>query len=219
MQLGRLNLAEEIANVVREMIVDGRLPPGERINEMQLAARLGISRTPLREALSRLLTEGALSSVARRGFFVRPLSAQEVQSIYPIRALLDPAALRLAGIPAPERLARLRESNRRLSVARQAAEAIRLDDLFHLELLESCPNPVLIELIGQFMWRTRRYELGVMGKSANMSGAVAAHERILDALEAGELDLACLELEGNMMRGKQPVLDWLAARIPEEQCQ
>jgi DNA-binding GntR family transcriptional regulator len=216
MQSGRLNLAEEIANVVREMIVDGRLPAGQRINEMHLAGQLGISRTPLREALSRLLAEGALSSVARRGFFVRPLSAEEVRSIYPIRALLDPAALRLTGSPAPERLARLREANRRLSVARQAAEAIRLDDLFHLELLEGCPNPVLIELIRQFMWRTRRYELGVMGKSASMSGAVAAHDRILDALEAGDLDLACLELEGNMMRGKQPVLDWLAARVPEE---
>jgi DNA-binding GntR family transcriptional regulator len=217
MQSERLNLAEEIANVLREMIVEGRLPAGRRINEMHLSAQLGISRTPLREALSRLLTEGALSSVARRGFFVRPLSAEEVRSIYPIRALLDPAALRLTGSPAPERLARLRETNRRLSVARQAAEAIRLDDLFHLELLEGCPNSVLIELIRQFMWRTRRYELGVMGKDASMSGAVASHERILDALEAGDLDLACLELEGNMMRGKQPVLDWLAARGSEEQ--
>ena len=217
MQLSRLNLAEQAANLVREMIVDGRLPAGERINEVHLAARLKISRTPLREALSRLVSEGALRSVARHGFFVRPLSAEEVQSIYPVRALLDPAALRLTGLPTPERIGRLREINRRLARARSAAEAIRLDDEFHLGLLAGCPNPVLIELIEQFIWRTRRYELGLMASGVNMAGAVAAHGRMLDALEAGDLDLACVELEGNMMRGKQPILDWLAAREREEQ--
>lgn len=217
MQFERLNLAEALANTVRDMIVDGRLPAGERINEVHLAGRLKVSRTPLREALSRLVSEGALRSVARHGFFVRPLSAAEVHSIYPIRALLDPTALRLTGIPEPERIARLREINGLLAKAREASEAVRLDDEFHLGLLFGCPNPVLIELIEQFMWRTRRYELGLMARGVNMAGAVAAHGRILNALEAGDLDLACVELEGNMMRGKKPILDWLAAREPQRE--
>ena len=209
---GRTNLAEEVANLVRDMILDGRLPAGERINEVRLAAQLGVSRTPLREALSRLVTEGALRDIPRRGVFVRPLTADEVRDIYPVRGILDPAALRLAGIPSQAAIARLRKINRSLAAATDPAEAVRLDDELHLELVAGCPNPVLIELIRQFMWRTRRYELGLMGREAATASAVAAHERIFAALEAGDLDRACEELEGNMVRGQQPVLEWLAQR-------
>ena len=212
----RANLAEDVANLVRDMILDGRLPPGERINEVRLARELGVSRTPLREALSRLVTEGALQDVPRYGFFVRPLTAEEVRDIYPIRGILDPAALRLAGIPSPETIARLREINRRLAECTDPAGAVRLDDELHLELVSNCPNPVLIDLIQQFMWRTRRYELGLVRHRGAMQGAVATHKRIIAALAAGDLDRACRELEGNLMRGQQPVLEWLAARDRKE---
>ena len=93
------------------MIVDGQLPAGARINEVHLSRRLGISRTPLREALAGLEQEGALDSLPRIGWFVRPLTLDEFSQIYPIRALLDPEALRLAGLPSAERLARLRALN------------------------------------------------------------------------------------------------------------
>ena len=209
---GRANLAGEVANLVRDMILDGRLPAGERINEVHLAAQIGISRSPLREALSRLINEGALQDVPRRGVFVAPLSEDEVRAIYPIRAILDPAALRLAGLPSARRIAQLRRLNRKLAASTRPTEAVRLDDELHLELVADCPNPVLISLIRQFMWRTRRYELGLMRKRVNMAGALAAHERIFAALERGDLELACKELEGNMSRGEQPVLEWLSKR-------
>src|SRR5438552_13883463 len=96
--LDRPNLGEALVVTLRERIVDGRLPAGERLNEVHLAASLGVSRTPLREALGRLTAEGALTSSPRLGFFVRPLTAEEFRQIYPIRAILDPEALRLAGI-------------------------------------------------------------------------------------------------------------------------
>jgi DNA-binding GntR family transcriptional regulator len=212
----RSNLAEDVANLVRDMILDGGLPAGERINEVRLAAQIGVSRTPLREALSRLVTEGALRDVPRHGFFVRPLTAEEVRDIYPIRGILDPAALRLGGVPSRETLARLRKINLRLAACTDPAEAVRLDDEIHLELIANCPNPVLIELIQQFMWRTRRYELGLMRHRGGMPGAVATHKRIIAALAAGDLDRACRELEGNLMRGQAPVLEWLAARDRED---
>jgi DNA-binding GntR family transcriptional regulator len=208
----RANLAEEVGNLVRDMILDGRLPAGERINEVRLAAEIGVSRTPLREALSRLVTEGALIDVPRRGMFVRPLTAEEVRAIYPIRAILDPAALRLAGVPSAKKLAALSKINRELGACTDPKECVRLDDHFHLELIAGCPNPVLIELIRQFMWRTRRYELGLQQWKTGMPGGASSSDRILAALKRGDLDEACRELEGSMMRGQIPVLEWLAAR-------
>ena len=208
----RENLSAELAVVLRDMIIDGRLPAGDRINEVHLAQQLGVSRTPLREALSRLVNEGALRDVPRRGFFVRALTEEEVRDIYPIRGILDPAALRLAGIPSADVISHLREINRNLAQCTDPAEAVRLDDQFHLELIAGCPNPALIELIQHFIRRTRRYELGLMRNRTGMAGAVAAHDRILAALEAGDLALAVRELEGNLTRGQQPILEWLTAR-------
>jgi len=141
-----------------------------------------------------------LQDVPRHGFFVRPLSAKEVGDIYPIRGILDPAALRLAGIPSPEAIARLREINRRLAQCTEPAGAVRLDDELHLELVSNCPNPVLIDLIQQFMWRTRRYELGLMRHRGGMPGAVATHKRIIAALAPGEQIVYC-SAEPNLAAG------------------
>ena len=211
----RPNLSEELAASVRDMIIDGGLPAGERVNEVHLAARLGVSRTPLREALSRLVSEGAVTIVPRLGFFVCPLTAEEVENIYPMRAILDPAALRLAGIPPRAKMQRLRALTRRFAAVTNPVEVVRLDDLWHLALVEDCPIPVLLGLIQQFMWRTRRYELGLMRARVEVASATACLDRIVDALEAGDLDEACRELEGNMARGKIPILAWLAARDKE----
>ncbi|HTD53359.1 MAG TPA: GntR family transcriptional regulator, partial [Thermoanaerobaculia bacterium] len=164
----RPNISESVATTLRQMIVNGRLEPGGRINEVHLAARLKISRTPLREALTRLVAEGALTIVPRFGFYVCPLTIEEFEQIYPIRALLDPAALRAAGLPSDKKLARLVALNRRLGETRDPEAAIALDDAWHLELLADCPNAVLMGLIEQFIWRTRRYELALMREKRNL---------------------------------------------------
>ncbi len=210
--ISRPNLSETAAGAVREMIVDGRLPPGERINEVHLAAALGVSRTPLREALMRLVAEGALTSVPRSGFHVIALSVEELEQIYPIRGMLDPEALRLSGLPTPARLKRLEALNRELLQARGPEAIIAADDAWHLELIADCPNPVLVGLIRQFIRRTRRYELALMKEGRNVRRTVGDHERVLDALRAGDLDAACRALRENMESGKAPIVAWLRKR-------
>lgn len=211
-QAARRNLSHDLADHVRDLILDETLPAGRRVNEVHLAAKLGVSRTPLREALMRLVSEGAITTVPRIGFFVCALSEDEARQIYPIRSILDPAALKLAGIPDRPALVRLKAMNRAFGKARNAKEAIQRDDEWHLRLLEGCPNTILLELIQQFMWRTRRYELGLMAGRANVKSAAATNIRIIAALEDGNLPLACKELEGSMARAIVPVLEWLRRR-------
>jgi DNA-binding GntR family transcriptional regulator len=210
--LPRDNLSDEAALAVRNMIVDGRLTAGARINEVHLAGQLGISRTPLREALSGLEQEGAVTSVARLGWFVRPLTLDEFRQIYPMRALLDPEALRLAGLPAPDRLARLRTLNDRIGHARDADAIIALDDDWHRLLIAGCPNRVLLELIDQFIRRTRRYEIALMREGRNVAAATANHDDIMAALEAGDLTAGCAALRKNLQTGFDPIAAWLAER-------
>jgi len=208
----RPNLSEELASELRGWIVDGRLPAGERLNEVHLAASLGVSRTPLREALGRLTAEGALTSSPRLGFFVRPLTAEEFRQIYPIRAILDPEALRLAGIPSRERIASLEKSNAGLRRTRDTDAVISLDDAWHLELLAGCPNRVLVGLIEQFMRRTRRYEIAYMRERRHVGAATDEHGKILSALRAKNLERACEALRRNMQSGVEPILAWLDER-------
>ena len=213
----RDNLSDILTAELRHMIVDARLAPGERINEVQLAARLGVSRTPLREALARLAQEGALDNVPRIGWFVRPLSLEEFEQIYPIRSYLDPEALRLAGLPTRERVAELDALNDRIASERDADTVIALDDEWHLMLIERCPNTVLLGLIGQFIRRTRRYELALMRERRNVAAAAADHRDILAALQRRDLNAACAALRRNLETGSEPIAAWLRARESREE--
>jgi DNA-binding GntR family transcriptional regulator len=168
----------------------------------------------LREALNRLGQEGALISTPRIGYSVRPLMLEEFEQVYDLRPLLDPEALRLAGLPPPDRLARLRVLQHRLENARNAAEAIEVDDDWHFTLIEACPNKVLLEMIVQLARRTRRYEIALMRERRNVLKAGLGHRAIMAAIKRGDLSGACNALKRNLEAGKAPIAAWLRERVP-----
>ncbi len=204
------NLSDTITLSLREMIVRGRLHAGERINEVHLGNDLGVSRTPLREALMRLVAEGAVISRPRFGFYVSPLSLDEFKQIYAIRSLLDPEALRLAGLPTEQQFAHLVALNGRLTETVDPATVIARDNAWHLELVSHCPNRILLGLIEQFIDRGRRYELALMRERRNVARTIRDHEEILTALREGDLERACDALRANMESGREPIIAWLS---------
>lgn len=212
----RDNLSTEIAREIRKSIVRGDIVPDERINEVDLAKRLEVSRTPLREALSHLVAEGFVENRPRRGFFVRAPDAGEVRDLYAIRAILDPAALERAGVPEPPRLESLAALNARIREAVEDPErAIDLDDAWHLELLSGTANGVLMDLIRHFMRRTRTLERAYLSDRRNVEAMAEAHDRILRALGERNLEAAVQLLRENLEDGMIPVLEWLEARPAE----
>jgi DNA-binding GntR family transcriptional regulator len=97
--------------IIREAIIDGRLPPGRRLKEEELARELGMSRTPVREALLTLESEGLVESIPRRGATVRSYAIGDLDDVYQLRALLEGyAARRAAARISPDDVARLEES-------------------------------------------------------------------------------------------------------------
>jgi DNA-binding GntR family transcriptional regulator len=212
--LRRGNISDAAADAVREMILDGRLSPGERLNEVRLAEGLGVSRTPLREGLRLLAAEGAIDHEPRLGYFVRPLTLLEFAQIYDMRPLLDPEALRMAGVPDQAKIAKLEKLNARLAKA-SGASAVDLDDQWHMDLLAHCPNRVLVETIMSFARRTRRYEIALMRERRNVAQSTEDHSRVLAALRAGDIDRACAALKQNMKSGKAPIIEWLKQRTLE----
>lgn len=140
-----LTTASKLYEQLKEMAVTYHFRPGERINEVELAAELKVSRTPLREALNRLSTEGFLTTTANKGFFARQLDANELFDLYELRAYLEQAAVRLACKRASdEEIAQLRDfvmhdENSEIL----AGEMLKLDEEFHFRLVELSQNEEL----------------------------------------------------------------------------
>lgn len=212
----RQNLSGELADALRKQILAGKLAAGQRVNEVQLAAALGVSRTPLREALTALVGEDFVQVEPRRGFFITPLDLDEFRNLYAIRAILDPEALRLSGLPSPEQIVRLETINRDLAHEKRSSRRIDLDDAWHLALLSHCPNPILVDLVRQFMRRTRRYEHAFMDDDDLTGITVRQHGEILAAIRAHRLKEAVGALRRNLETGTGPILERLRRLEPAE---
>jgi len=191
----RANLRTDVAESLRHEIVEGRLAPGTRINESQLSLELGVSRTPLREALLGLESEGLIASEPTRGFFVTPLSAREVREIYPIGRELGILALRtIRHLPAAT-LDRLEAINERFAAARTRAErAQQLDDEFHTTLIAACPNRRLLAMLAAVQRSMARYERAYMGDAHDVARSARQHTELIAALRGGDLEAAIATL-------------------------
>ena len=197
---------------IREAVLNGKLPDGERVNEVHLARTLGVSRTPLREALNRLVAERLLTLRPRHGYYVPPLSIEDCEAEYGIRPILDVAALEQAGAPPPGAVDALEKINQRIQSAKAPEQAILLDNEFHLRLIAHTPNPVLIELIELMMIRTQRYEYAYFRETGSLVTASDQHAEIIEALRDSDLERACGALRENLTSGLGPLRGWLATR-------
>jgi DNA-binding GntR family transcriptional regulator len=205
----RAPIRSQVRRVLLEGMLRGDPAPGSSINESTLSQELGVSRTPLREALLNLVGEGFLRAAPGKGFFVLPLSAKEVEDIYPVIAALEVLALRASPIHAAD-LKRLAAINKELEAMRDDGEAALLaDERWHEALLAGCPNRRLLETIRGLKYHAQRYEAAYMRHSGRIIQSVAQHRAILRALREGDVDEAARRLEANWKISQDFLLPWL----------
>ena len=150
--------ATKLYEQLKEMAVSYHFRPGERINEVELAAQLNVSRTPIREALNRLATVGFLTSTANKGFFARMLEANTLFDLYELRAFLEQAAVRLACQRASdEEIAALRDFLLEQDESEEisAGEMLKLDEEFHLRLVDLSQNEEILKTVRSISERIR----------------------------------------------------------------
>ena len=187
-------------------IDQGLLPAGSKLRDTAIAADLGVSRTPVREALSRLAREGVLTAEPGRGFRLRPLEAGELRDIGAILSVLEPFALDRSADAAAEQLARLDGVVRRLEQTRgDIAACVALDDEFHRVLLDGCSNRRLLALLDTLRRRLRRYLHHYLQRGGRVSLSTLQHTRIADALRRGDRAAARQLLERKWRRGMEEI--------------
>jgi DNA-binding GntR family transcriptional regulator len=198
----RTPLADQVYLQVLQRIQRGSVPAGSKLRDASIAAELGVSRTPVREALLRLSLEGLLSADAGRGFRLPPLDSAELREIGSILASLEPLALDQSPEPAPQQADRLADIVRRLEQTRgDIAGCIELDDEFHRVLLEGCPNRRLLALVGTLRGGLRRYLHHYLARGGRVSLSSLQHSRIAEALRKGDRPAARQLLERKWRRG------------------
>ena len=209
--IARAPLADEVYRKVLQRIQHGDFAPGSRVRDTDLAAQLGVSRTPVREALLRLSRDGALENAMGRGFRVRPLDPVEFRETGAILGALESLALRLSPEPTPDRIARLQAVDRTLEQTRgDAARCLDLEDEWHAVLLEACANRRLLDLITSLRQVTRRYLAAYMRGAGRLSLSTLPHARILQAFRDGGRDSAATAFDQQWHRALVELESWLA---------
>jgi len=215
MTITRVPLRDQVHRALVARILSHDLTPGRRLSDSVLAAELGVSRTPVREALVRLEGEGFLGCDVGRGFFVKPLSAREVEEVYPIVWTLEALGLRAAFPYAPSDLAELRRLNDRLALAAGDPTAhVALDVAWHRALVAGSGNELLLSTLDAFKGTLHRYEHAWLQGLKGEPTSAADHADILERLAAGDADGAAALLEAHWKRGIGDLLPWLRARSP-----
>jgi len=180
-------MRDEVYGTLKHWIVGGVLEPGEKVRDLELAQRLGVSRMPVREALHRLAEEGFVQMAANRWTRVTPVDPTDAGRLYPIIWSLEHLAMLSAGPQLRERdLANMRRWNGRLRDALETSapvEASRADAHFHQVFIEAAGNPELSKILAGAKAKLRRLEVAYFGGSVTASRSVDEHQAIIDAVE------------------------------------
>ena len=209
----RVPIRSEVRRILLEGMLRGDPAPGSTINESELSGLLGVSRTPLREALLNLAGEGFLRAAPGKGFFVLPLSAKEVEDLYPIIASLERLALRTSPPPSKAEIRRLTEINQELASEGGNWElALQADERWHEALVSRCGNERLLATIRTLKYHAQRYESAYMRHSGTVIRSVDQHRAILRSLREGEVESAGRLLDANWKISQDFLLPWLRER-------
>lgn len=183
----RRTLGQSIVDRLRQMIVEGAIKPGEKLHERQLCETFGVSRTPLREAISLLATEGLVAMTPHRGASVTQVTLGELEEVFPVmqalEALTGERAARLATDEEIEEIARIHAAMMADYARRDRAGYFRLNEDIHDRILAAARNPTLEATTQMLASRIRRARFQANLTEARWAEAVAEHEIILDALQ------------------------------------
>ena len=203
-------LREVVCETLREAIRDGILEPGERLMEIQIAEELGVSRTPVREAIRKLELEGYVVMLPRRGTYVANLSIKDINEVYEIRASIDALAAGLAA----ERITddELEQMERMLVATVEAFEkgnmdrVVEYDTKFHDVPYCASRNDRLVGIINNLREQLTRFRSISMAYPGRMKKTMEEHGRMVEAIAQRDVELAQQLARQHMENSEQALL-------------
>ncbi len=187
-------LRELVLEAIRAAIINGTLQPRERLMEIQMAEELGVSRTPIREALRKLELEGFIVMVPRKGAYVADLSFKDIADVFEIRIALEGLA---AGLAAERITDDELEEMERLIVGKQEAitsgdidKLVEVDTKFHEMLYKTSRNERLAAIISNLREQIQRFRLTSLSFPGRNKESLQEHKQLIEAIQARDNQLA-----------------------------
>jgi len=204
-EINRISVADQVASILRRRILDGELPPGTALQELPMAASLGVSRNTVREATRILSLEGLLKRSAHRGVAVAQLSLEDVAEIYQLRHILEIPAVLAAKIEDSDVLAEMRTALEGYEEAVEGMDwvrAVRFDLHFHTLLIRFHRNRRLESFYQKLLGELRMGMVLVDLRHDDPGGLVPVHRRIYQLLTHGEIN-ECATLLAQHLRDSE----------------
>lgn len=184
-------LREAVFEAVRDAIISGVLSPGERLMEVQLAEEMGVSRTPVREAIRKLETEGFIAMMPHKGAYVAGISAKDILDVFEVRAALEALAARLAAARiTEEELDKLRGAITKTDNMQNIEAVVASDTGFHNIIYQASRNEKLMQFIAHLKEQMKRFRTTSLAMPGRTEIASQEHEQIMKALADRNADLA-----------------------------
>ena len=189
-----LPLRDVVFNTLRQAILRGELEPGERLMEIQLAQKLGVSRTPIREAIRKLELEGLVIMIPRKGAEVAHITEKDMKDVLEVRSVLEEFAISLACKNAtPEMIANLKASNKLFEaavVSKDVVEIVDADVHCHDIIYGMTDNPRLIQIINNLREQMYRYRLEYVKDGRTHSVLISEHNDIINKIAENDEESA-----------------------------
>ncbi|MFZ5642753.1 MAG: GntR family transcriptional regulator [Bacillota bacterium] len=187
-------LREMVFESLREAIIQGRLKPGERLMEMQLADEMGVSRTPVREAIRKLELEGFVVMIPRKGAYVSGISVKDIVDVFEVRAALEALAAGLAAERiTDEELEDLERSLFQISELSDKADIdaiVETDTNFHELIYRACRNERLVSIITHLKEQIQRFRTTSLSQPGRSKDALGEHRAIVEAISDRNVEMA-----------------------------
>ena len=195
-----------IESELRRMIVTGSIEAGAWLREETLAQTFGASRTPVREACSRLANEGLLERMPRRGFRSLPLDPVELQEVYPVLVSLEMLAIRTRREPIDELVDSMTTLNSdAAAMPNDAGVFYEIDSRWHFRLVGASQNSVLMEMHRRLCARLSRFIHVYWGDPPDVSRSMNEHQLIISAVARDDKELACALIRSHRQQGYERI--------------
>ncbi|MCR5734137.1 MAG: GntR family transcriptional regulator [Lachnospiraceae bacterium] len=209
-----LPLRDVVFNTLRQSILTGELSPGERLMEIHLANKLGVSRTPIREAIRMLELEGLVTMIPRKGAEVSRISADDMRDVLEVRRSLDSLAVILAcdRMTALEK-EKLKEAESDFEEAiktKNATVIAKADVKFHDIILEASRNKRLMQLVNNLAQRVYRYRLEYVKDERNHDRLISEHRQIMENIFEGRKTEAKTAIEKHIDNQEKNIIKQLS---------
>ena len=211
-----LPLRDVVFNTLRQAILKGELAPGERLMEIQLAEKLGVSRTPIREAIRKLELEGLVLMIPRKGAEVAKISEKSLRDVLEVRRSLEELAIELACQRMSEDdMAELERVQGNFKSAIDRGEAMSIaqsDEQYHDVIYQGTRNDKLVQMLGNLREQMYRYRVEYLKRDGVFPQLIAEHEAIIRHIENNEKEKATEVMCRHIDNQVEAVIDVIRAK-------